>query len=70
MFERRQDGLQFADGRYYLVAGQGLAAVQQVHHLVLETLHRAAVDRGQRAPMRPRCLLRIDAETGGHRTTM
>jgi len=40
MFERRQDGLQIADDRHYLLAGQGLAAVQQVHHLVLEPLHR------------------------------
>jgi len=62
MFERRQYGLQFADGRHYLVAGQGLAAVQQVHHLVLETLHRTGVDHGQRTTMRPRCLREIDAE--------
>lgn len=41
MFEWRQDGLQFADDGHDLVAGQRLAAVQQVHHLVLETLHRA-----------------------------
>lgn len=40
MFERRQDGLQIADDRHDLLAGQGLAAVQQVHHLVLEPLHR------------------------------
>lgn len=40
MFERRQDGLQFADDRHYLFGGQSLRSVQQVHHLVLKPFHR------------------------------
>lgn len=44
MVERRQDGLQLADGLHYFVARQRVAAVQQVHHLVFEPSFHSAPD--------------------------